>query len=145
MPTTTNFGQTYVTPLDPAYSGIWGPIYNALHVFWDSVTGKRRESIFIETPTDKSYRVIINERWAGAITKVTTRTSAGTCTVTVKINNTSLGGTANSASTSEQEQNHASTNTFIPGDDVVITVSSASSDCADLSITLWTSRTSAGS
>ncbi len=145
MPTTTNFGQTYVTPLDPAYSGIWGPIYNALHVFWDSVTGKRRESIFIETPTAKDYRVILNERWGGAITKVTTRTSAGTATVQVKINTTALGGTANSASTAEQEQNHASANTYAAGDDIVLTLSSVSSDCADLSITLWMSRTSAGS
>ncbi len=145
MPTTTNFGQTYVTPLDPAYSGIWGPIYNALHVFWDSVTGKRRESIFIETPAAKDYRVILNERWNGAVTKVTTRTSAGTCSVTIKVNSTALGGGANSASTTKAEVNHSTVNTFVTGDDIVISLSGVSSDCADLSITLWTSRTSAGS
>lgn len=41
MPTTTNYSQTYVTPLDPAFDGIWGPIYNSLHVFWDSELATR--------------------------------------------------------------------------------------------------------
>ena len=35
MPTTTNYNQTYVTPLDPAFDGVWGSVYNSLHIFWD--------------------------------------------------------------------------------------------------------------
>ena len=28
MPTSPNYGWTYITPLDPAYAGLWGPPVN---------------------------------------------------------------------------------------------------------------------
>ena len=85
------------------------------------------QSFFVEYPEDKDYRLVLNAKSARTITGVTTRTTAGTCTLTVKINTTALGGSANSASTSEQSQSHASSNVVNAGDDIVLTVSSASS------------------
>jgi hypothetical protein len=41
MPNTSNYNLFYVTPLDPAYDGLWGPTYNALHVFWDGELATR--------------------------------------------------------------------------------------------------------
>jgi hypothetical protein len=90
---------------------------------------------FIETPDDRDYTIILNTRFAGEITQVTTQSESGTCTMAVEINGTPLGGTANSVSTSEQSQNHASTNDFVAGDNVGLAVSSNSS-CEGLSFSI---------
>lgn len=95
---------------------------------------------FIATPADKDYRVVVKIPHGGTITETTTRSASGTCTATFKVNTTALGGTANSVSSSEQSQAHASTNTFVADDDIVLTVSSNSS-CADLSFTIKYTRT----
>lgn len=145
MPNTTNFGLPYVTPLDAAFNGTWGAVYNALHTAWDSICGNCQQFAFVEYPEDKDYPLLLNTRFPGTITKVTTKTSDGTATVTVKIGSTALGGTANSASTSEQEQTHSSDNSFSAGDDVKFTVSSASSDLTDLQVMVYYTRTGAGS
>ncbi len=87
------------------------------------------------TVLDGDVRIILNARRAGTITGVTTRCSAGTATLTVKINTTALGGTANSVSTSEQTQAHASANAFAIGDDIVLTIASASG-LSDLSFSI---------
>lgn len=94
---------------------------------------------FIETPDNQDYRLVLDVPFAGTITKVTTRSASGTCTATVKINTTALGGTANSVSSSEQGQAHSTSNTFSAGDDIVLTVSSNSS-CADMSLTIKFTR-----
>jgi hypothetical protein len=80
----------------------------------------------IEEPKDKTYTVAQKVARACTITEVTTRCTAGTATVTIKINGTSLGGTANSASTTEQSQSHSSANEVAAGDTVTIVVSSTS-------------------
>lgn len=80
----------------------------------------------IEAPEDKTYTVAQKVARACTITEVTTRCTAGTATVTIKINGTSLGGTANSASTTEQSQSHSSANAVAAGDTVTIVVSSTS-------------------
>jgi hypothetical protein len=77
---------------------------------------------------------------AGTITETVTKSVSGTCTATFKVNSTALGGTANSVSSAEQSQAHASTNTFVAGDDIVLTVSSNSS-CADMSFSIKYTRT----
>jgi len=83
-------------------------------------------SSMIEYPDNKDYRIFLKAETAMTITATTTRTSAGTATVTFKINSTALGGTANSASTSEQTQAHESANVVAAGDDIVLTVSAVS-------------------
>ncbi len=92
-----------------------------------SVTQTVTIPAFIEFPEAKDYRIIINSPVAFSITSVTTRSSTGTATLTVKINSTALGGTANSVSTSEQTQTHSSANAVAAGDDIVLTFSSVSS------------------
>lgn len=95
---------------------------------------------FIGSPSNKDYQIVVNAAHGGTITDVTTRSASGTCTATFKINTTALGGTANSVSSTEQTQSHASANVFAAGDDIVITVSSNSS-CADMSFTIKYTRT----
>lgn len=97
-------------------------------------------SWLIETVSDGDYRLRLNVGYGFTITKVTTRAGAGTCTATVKINTTALGGTANSVSTTEQAQAHASANVVVAGDDVVLTIS-GNSACTDLTIEIEGTRT----
>lgn len=93
----------------------------------------------IATPEDKDYRLFLNLPFGFTILSTSTRSSSGTCTATFKINSTALGGTANSVSSTESTQSHASSNTGSSGDDVVLTVSS-NSDCEDLSFTIKYTR-----
>lgn len=95
---------------------------------------------FIAAPSDKSYTIAIKMAHGGTITETTTKSVSGTCTATFKVNSTALGGTANSVSSAEDSQAHASTNTFSAGDDIVLTVSSNSS-CADMSFSIKYTRT----
>lgn len=95
---------------------------------------------FIGSPSDKDYRIVLKAAHGGTITETTTRSASGTCTATFKINTTALGGTANSVSSSESSQAHASNNVFSAGDDIVITISGNSS-CADMSFTIKYTRT----
>lgn len=95
----------------------------------DTVSG------FIGAPADKSYTIVLKCPYGGTINETVTKSASGTCTATFKINTTALGGTANSVSSSEQTQTHASANTFVAGDDIVMTVSSNSS-CVDMSFTI---------
>ena len=81
----------------------------------------------IESASDKDYIVRLNLAFGGEISQVSTISESGTCTATFKINSTSLGGAASSVSISEQTQAHASSNVFVAGDDITITVSSNSS------------------
>ncbi len=94
----------------------------------------------IELPDNKDYRLIVNIPYAVTITSVTTRSTAGTCTATVKINTTPLGGSANSVSTTEQTQSHTSANAMAAGDDLVLTVSN-NAGCEGMSITIAGTRT----
>jgi hypothetical protein len=93
------------------------------------------QSWLIEFPDNKDYRVVVNSALARTITGVTTRSSSGTCTLTVKINTTALGGTANSVSSTESTQAHTSANAVAVGDDIVFTVS-ANSSAENVSVTL---------
>lgn len=94
---------------------------------------------FITSPRDKTYKLVVKIPHAGTITETTTICVSGTCTATFKINTTNLGGTANSVSSSEQSQSHASANVFSAGDDIQVTISSNSS-CADMSFSIKYTR-----
>lgn len=97
---------------------------------------------FIESPSDKTYRVIKKIPYACTVNSITTVCASGTCTLTGKIDSVSLGGTANSVSSAEQEQAHVSTNSVSAGNDIDVTISSNSS-CADLAFTIKLTRTMA--
>ena len=94
---------------------------------------------FIALPGNKSYTVALKLGHGFTITETTTKSASGTCTATFKINATALGGTANSVSSTEQSQAHASANVAVAGDDLVLTIS-ANSACADLSFTISGTR-----
>lgn len=94
----------------------------------------------IKTLGNQDYRLVVNIPYGGTVTRATTRSASGTCTATFKINASALGGAANAVSTSEQEQAHASSNAFVAGDDIVVTVS-ANAACTDMSFTLEFTRT----
>lgn len=89
----------------------------------------------IVTVADQDYTIILKAPHAMTITETTTKSWAGTCTATFKINTTALWGTANSVSTTETSQTHSSANSVIAGDDIIMTVSSNSS-CTDMSFTV---------
>ena len=97
-------------------------------------------SWFIEFPEDKDYDLIINSSYACTINSVTTDCTAGTGTLTGKINTTALGGTANSVSTTESEQTHSSANSLAAGDNFRITMS-ATSGLENMSVTVKITRT----
>lgn len=105
----------------------------AIETATTALTGKAtlsqawEQSWLIEFPEAKDYRVVVDAAVARTITEVTTICSTGTATLTVKINSTALGGTANSVSSSEQSQSHSSANAVAAGDDIVLTLSSVSS------------------
>jgi hypothetical protein len=110
----------------------------------NGATGMQRQKIgvadegwsgYLGSPTNKTYLLVLKAPHPGRITEVTTKAEAGTCTATVKINTTALGGTANSVSTTEQSQAISSANVFAADDDINLTISSSSS-CAGLSFTI---------
>jgi hypothetical protein len=94
-----------------------------------------------KAPEDETVPVYLNFQFGWTITKVTTITEVGTSTVTVKINTTALGGSSNSASTSESTQNHSSANVVATSDKLQITFASTSSDCENLCVTVQGTRT----
>lgn len=81
----------------------------------------------IGTLVDGTYTLALKMPYGVTITEATTKCASGTATATFKINTTALGGTANSVSSSEQSQSHASANAVSAGDDINVTISSASS------------------
>ena len=97
-------------------------------------------SVVIEFPENGDYDVALDAAMDREIYEVVTKTKTGTCTVTVKIDTTALGGTANSASTTQQIQTHSSSNVWNTDEDLRATISSASS-CERLTITCKTRRT----
>jgi hypothetical protein len=143
MPNLPYLGDAYPVPLDPAYADIWGDILNAMFVNFDAAIGKEQISGFIVSVANQTYIMTLKMRHAGTITSVTTICESGTCTATVKVNSTALGGTANSVSSVEQTQAHVATNTFVAGDDINLVISSNSS-CRNMAINIWYSRTDDG-
>lgn len=81
-------------------------------------------STLIELADDKDYPLILNLPGEAEIISMTTDCTAGTATATGKINGTALGGTANAVSTTEQTQLHTTNNIWVPGDRLVVTISS---------------------
>lgn len=95
---------------------------------------------YIGTVADKDYKIVVKAAHGGTITETTTISESGTVNAQFKINTTALGGSANSVSTSEVSQAHASANVFSAGDDIVITTTSNSA-CLGMSFTIKYTRT----
>jgi hypothetical protein len=130
-------GVNEVAAGDHDHSGVYEPANANLLENTDTITDFI--SGLIESPADGDYVILRNAPYGGTITALTTKSSSGTCTLTGYVNTTALGGTANSVSSTEDAQAHASSNTFVAGDDIKITVSSNSS-CADMEFTMKFTR-----
>lgn len=89
--------------------------------------------------SNRDYRIMVKIPFGGTITETVTRLVSGTATVTFKVNTTALGGSAHSASSTENAIARASSNTFVADDDIVITVASTAS-AVDLSFTIEYTR-----
>lgn len=80
-----------------------------------------------------TYLVRLRIPYSGVIISTTTQCESGSATGTFQIvpagtgSAVSLGGTANSISTTRNVQNHTTNNVFNPGDDIQIVITSASS------------------
>lgn len=108
--------------------------WNANHtiaVATDSVIPAKSQKDFwsglIVTPTTRSYDLARNVPYAGTIDNTTVFLTAGTASITFTINGTSIGGTGNSASTSQDSQSHSSANAFSSGDNIGMSVTAQSS------------------
>jgi hypothetical protein len=119
---------------------VWRYI-NAAWVLGDSgtVTQTDQWDFGFRAGADESYNLIQSCRFAGTIVNTITKSVSGTATYTFKINTTALGGTANSVSSTEQTQAHASANAFVVGDTIVVT-KSANSACVDATATIEFTR-----
>jgi hypothetical protein len=95
----------------------------------------------VDVAENTDYVITYDAPFAGTITTARTESQSGTGTVTFKIGSTPLGGSANSASTTAQEQAHASANTFAKGDTLKFTISSVSA-LQNLQVALYGTRTS---
>jgi len=125
-------GDTYYCPTDLDIDGTL--TVNDINVLKDIFTTD------IETVADQDYVLWYDAPYAGKVTMVRTESVSGTCTLTGKVNTTALGGTANSVSSSAQEQSHTTSNTFSKGDKVLYTISSNSS-CLNLAAAFYLTRT----
>jgi hypothetical protein len=93
----------------------------------------------IKSAANGDYPLGINLPYGFTITETTVKTSAGTATISWKINTTALGAT-NSASTTENTQAQSTNNVLAAGDDLTLTVASASS-LGDLYFTVKFTKT----
>lgn len=82
---------------------------------------------FIGTATARDYPLLLKAPYAFRVTNVISKCTSGTATATVKIDGTALGGTANSVSSTEQDQAHSSSNNVQKDQDLIVTFSSVSS------------------
>jgi hypothetical protein len=97
-------------------------------------------NFYIPTVANQDYTIALKMRYGGSITEATTQAISGTATATFKVNTTALGGTANACSSSIVSQASLTTNTFVAGDKIVVTMS-ANSSCLGLAINLRVLRT----
>lgn len=84
----------------------------------------------IRTVTNETVTLVLTAAFPGIITSTTSKSASGTCTATFKIAGSTLGGTANSVSSTAQSQAHTTACTFAKGDLISVTISSNSS-CVD--------------
>jgi hypothetical protein len=94
----------------------------------------------VARPADGDYVIIQNNDVERTISATVSDADSGTCTATFKINSTPLGGTANSVSSTEDVEAHASANVLGIGDDLIVTIS-ANADCRMMRLNTKTTRT----
>lgn len=96
-------------------------------------------TIYIETPTNKTYPVLTESVVGLTVTSVRTVTDSGSCTVTVNIDGVNLGGSPNAASSTPEVQNHSSANVLAAAQDLNVVVS-ANATASGLRVTISGTR-----
>lgn len=99
-----------------------------------------REPITVEFPDDKDYLLSCFEPFAWSIDGVATLATSGSCTVTISIDGTPLGGGPSAAGTTLATVEHTSANAVAVGSQIMLTISGNSS-CEGLNIVLIGRRT----
>lgn len=84
-------------------------------------------SFYVPTVANETIYVVLKSAFAFTVTDIATDATSGTCTLTGQIDGTPLGGTANSVSTTETNQAHASANAVAVGNDLTCVITSNSS------------------
>lgn len=113
----------------------------------DTITGlgsvQSQQEVFdfaVGSPDNEDYPFEINAPFGYTITQVDAICEAGSCTLTIKIGGTALGGGSNSVTTTLSTVMHSSSNVIAAGGTSVFTVSSNSS-CDRLRVVVWYTRT----
>lgn len=99
-------------------------------------------SCYIQTPANGTFTLAAKMTYAGTIDSLKgLKTSAGTGSVTIKINGTNVTGLATlSVTSTTQDATASAANTFVAGDRITLTIASVAS-AADLEFTLGYTRT----
>lgn len=95
---------------------------------------------FIETPSNKTYVLVLKAPYAWTATEITARTASGTCTVQATIDGTNMTGGSVAASSTEASSTITGANAVAAGQDVAIVITSNAS-AADLRVTISGTRT----
>jgi len=143
MANSTRLNIPILTGSDPATrETLHTNVVNALEANAAALSDLALEEVIaghIATVEDKTYW-LGEMPFAGTITKTITQADSGTATATFSIGSTALGGTANSVSSSRQEQAHSSSNVFAAGD-VLKMVISGNSTCLEMRFSVHITRT----
>lgn len=128
MPTLTYSGDTYVTPFDPAYVDLWGPVLNTLHTSHDNHIGRANAVGCIVSPADSiAYGIAPGIRFPCTVKSVELYTDAGTATAACKINGTNITSLSSvSVTTTHTSTSATGANTMVAGDDLTLVLSSVS-------------------
>jgi len=98
-----------------------------------------QHTFFVNVVANQDYIAFLRMNFSGKIINVATRSIGGTCTLTTKLRDaadvvTTVTATANSVSQLRNSQAVTGLNTFVPGDDILLTAS-GNSGCTAMSIT----------
>jgi len=104
-----------------------------------SITLTDQISFVIEYPDNKDYLIGLDMKFAGTVVEITAKSSTGTCTLTPKINGTTITGGAVSVSSTEATSTATAANAFSAGNDLAVTVSSNSA-CENMAVTIKFTR-----
>lgn len=116
--------------LDPALHTFFNRVATGIAGVQSQIDGlvqPHGEHVLIDYADDRAYPIIQSSEIAWTIDSVVAKCASGSCTVTVSVDGSSLGGGANSVTTAESTVTHSTANTVAAGATITVTISSNSS------------------